>query len=62
MKFILCTTTNKLHIDGCHHLKGVMAEHRKEFDSIEEAEYACDKKIILLQTLCFKRIGKGEMI
>lgn len=45
-KYVLCTTTNKLHIDGCYHLKGVMAEHRMEFDSIDDAECSCDKNLI----------------
>lgn len=60
MKFILCTTTNKLHIDGCHHLKGVMAEHRKEFDSIEEAEYACDKKLFYCKHCALKELAREK--
>lgn len=61
-KLVLSTTTNKLHIEDCYHLKGVMEEHKKEFDTIKDAKFACDKKVSYCKHCLVHALAKGEII
>ena len=43
--FVLNAATYRLHKKGCSHLKTVLTEHKRSFNTVEEAIDYCDNSI-----------------
>ena len=52
-KYVVCLTTEMMHLSDCFHVKKIRKKNRKEYDTFEKAKNCFDDKKIKVKYCVF---------